>query len=274
MLTQMQTATKMMLKLILVIIAALATHAQVSSELWANRFESAGENGVTDIAVVSASQNVIIAGYFTQPLTIRHGNGSLHATLSVTNGLVANFIVMYSNAGVVQWATRVDKASQQIRIAIAPGSGNLFFQTSITAGTAANIYAKDSETVAESIATTVTTGGACLLIKLSSTGVYQWTVRMESTSGCTASGAVYTGGSLYVSGTYGGTGPLLFYDTASSSTAFRTLVGTGAANTIGFVGSYSGVTGVGNWAARQFSVTGAVLANGIAADSSENVFQY
>jgi hypothetical protein len=243
----------------------VAKYSSAGAVVWAAQIT--GTTTSQDIGygiATDTSGNVFVTGQYQAALTLYNTGGTTGATLPFTGGADC-FIAKYSSAGAVVWATRIagTTTSTDIGYGIATdSSGNVFVTGQCVA--ALTLYNTGGGTGA----TLAYTGGFdCFVAKYSSAGAVVWATRIAGTTTSTDIGygiATDSSGNVFATGQY--TAALTLYNTGGGTGA--TLPFTGAQDV--FVAKYTSAGAV-VWAA-QIAGTGADVGQGIATDSSGNVF--
>ena len=226
---------------------------------WAARIAGTGDDRGRGIATDSTG-NVFVTGYFDAALTLYNTGGTTGATLPVT---VAGdcFIAKYTAAGAVSWAARIASTFDDQGFAIATDSSGNVFVTGYYAA-ALTLYGTDATTKTLAFAGT---GGDAFVANYTSAGVISWAARIASTADDQGLGiATDPSGNVFVSGYY--SAALTLYGTDATT---KTLALAGTYDT--FVAKYTSAGAI-SWAVQIASTGGLVFGNGIATDSSGNVF--
>jgi len=240
----------------------VAKYSSAGAVVWATRIVSTLADIGYGIATDS-SGNVFVTGQYQAAVTLYNTGGGTGATL--TSAGYDCFVAKYSSAGAVVWATRIAGAGTDIGYGIATdSSGNVFVTGQY--GAALTLYNTGGGTGA----TLAFTGGDdCFVAKYSSAGAVVWAARI---TGPTTSGDVGRGittdpsGNVFVTGYYGGT--LTLYNTGGTTGATLSLTG----DLDCFLAKYSSAGAV-VWAAQIAGTTTSTdIGQGIATDSSGNVF--
>ena len=242
----------------------LAKYSSAGSVVWATRI--AGTTTSVDYGngvATDSSGNVFVTGQYGAALTLYNTGGGTGATLAFTGGTDA-FLAKYSSAGSVVWAAQIagTTTSADVGQAVATDSSGNVFVTG-TYGAALTLYNTGGGTGA----TLAYSGGTdAFFAKYSSAGSVLWATRIASTGADNAPGiATDSSGNVFVCGQYS-SNPTL-YNTGGTTGA--TLPYTGSLSDA-FLAKYSSAGSV-LWATQIVS-TGYDYAQGVATDSSGNVF--
>jgi hypothetical protein len=229
---------------------------------WAARIAGTGTDNGNAIAT-DTSGNVFVTGYYGAALTLYNSSGVSNAALATAGGSDV-FIAKYSSTGAVLWAAQIGSTGSDVGNGIATDTSGNVFATG-TYGAALTLY--NSSGVSNS-ALPFTGGSDVFVAKYSSTGAVLWAAQIAGTSTSTDVGnaiATDTSGNVFVTGRY--TAALTLYNSSGTSGATLGLV----AGSDCFVAKYSS-TGTVLWAAQIAGTSLDDIGQGIATDSSGNVF--
>jgi len=246
----------------------IAKYSSAGGVLWAAQIGGTATDTGYGIATDS-SGNVFVAGSYGAALTLFNSSGVSNASLPITGyvDVFDCFIAKYSSVGGVLWATRISGAylnSVQQGTGIATdSSGNVF----VTGFYLYDLILYNSSGASNASLPDSSTSSNGFVAKYSSAGEVLWAANIASVNPCSATGvATDLTGNVFVTGSYI-SGPI-FYNSSGVSNA--SIVATGGGDC--FVAKYSPAGGV-LWATRITGTTTSVdKGNGIATDSSGNVF--
>ena len=205
-----------------------------------------------------SSGNVFVTGNYDTTLTPYSTNGTPSTTLSNTGGREC-FLVKYSSAGAVLWATRIGATSTDFGNALDTDSSNNVFVTGYYSSSLCTLYNADG-----GIGATLPSGVRSVFVaKYSSAGAVLWAARITSTSTEGNGIATDTSGNVVVTGQYNSIATI--FNTGGTSN----ITLSNAGSTECFVAKYSSAGAI-LWAARIGS-TGADFGQAIATDMSGNV---
>jgi hypothetical protein len=240
----------------------LAKYSSAGSVLWATRIAALGTDQGYAVATDS-SGNVFVTGYYGNTLTLYNTGGGTGATL--TGGSDA-FLAKYSSAGSVVWATRIS------------GTGGLDYGFGVATDSSGNVFVTGYYTgpctlynTGGGTGATLSAGASTLvgfLAKYSSAGSVVWAAAISVGNGGGFSVAINSSGDVLVTGQYGGQDCTL-QNTGGTTGATLTLAG--GAGFDAFLAKYSSAGSV-VWATRIATSAGNEGGNGVATDSSGNVF--
>jgi hypothetical protein len=245
----------------------VAKYSSAGAVVWATQITGTTTSGDIGQAVATdSSGNVFVTGSYSAALTLYNTGGTSGATLSFTGGTDV-FVAKYSSAGVVVWAAQIagTTTSTDVGYGIATdSSGNVFVTGSYSA--ALTLYNTGGGTGA----TLPFTGGTDVFVaKYSSAGAVVWAAQIAGTTTSSDFGygiATDSSGNVFVTGYY--SAALTLYNTGGGTGA--TLSFTGGSDV--FIAKYSSAGAV-SWAAQiTGTTTSSDFGNGIATDSSGNVF--
>ena len=235
--------------------------ADGTSVMWAARFSSLGTNNEYGRGVATdSSGNVFVTGYYENTFTVYNAGGTTGATLQFGGC----FLVKYSSTGTVLWAARLTASGGNASgYAVATDSSGNVFVTGYYALATLTLY-NSAETQTKTLPTTVYD---CFLAKYSSDGSsVMWAAQISSTGNDQGNGvATDSSGNVFVTGLY--QGALTLYNTGGTTGATLPYVGGSDC----FLAKYSS-TGTVMWATRIVGSTGNEIGQGVATDSSGNVF--
>jgi len=235
----------------------IAKYSSAGVILWATRLSSTQAEYGRSVAV-DTSGNVFVAGqYGSATITLYNTGGGIGATLT-NSGNTDCFIVKYSSAGAVLWATRISSTSGDIGYGIAADSSGNVFVTG-TYGAALTLF-NTGGGIGASL--TYEAGSASFVAKYSSVGAVLWATRI--TNALVGNGiSTDLSDNLFVTGS---SSTPIFYNSSGISNASLTTSGGDDA----FIAKYTSAGGV-SWVTRIGS-TGADNGYGFDIDSSGNVF--
>jgi hypothetical protein len=238
----------------------VAKYSTAGTVLWAARI--GGEAASSEIGegiATDSSGNVFVTGNYDRTLTPYSVDGTPGTTLLNTGGRDC-FLVKYSSAGAVLWATRIVATSTDFGNALDTDSSNNVFVTGFYSSSLCTLYNADG-----GIGATLPTGIRSVFVaKYSPAGVVLWAARISSSSTEGNGIAVDTSGNVVVTGQYSGTATI--FNTGGTSN--MTLSNAGSADC--FVAKYSSAGEI-LWAAR-IAGTGSDNGQAVATDISNNVY--
>lgn len=173
------------------------------------------------------------------------------------------YVVKYDTLGNPKWAARITTSSaNETANSVSVHTDGSVYVVGIYSTINALIYNADGTT----FASLINTGdNDAFIVKYNSNGVGQWAARIAGTSVDVARGVcVDSSGNMYVMGDYSGTVTIF----NSDGTSFGTLANSGSSDA--FLVKYNS-SGTAQWSTRIGS-TGADIGNGVAVDSSGNVY--
>jgi sugar lactone lactonase YvrE len=186
---------------------------------------------------------------------------SSNALLPATNQ--SAFTVKYNSAGISQWAVALNSVSSNNGASVATDSnGNVYMAGTYSSGTN-TIY--QNQTVSP-LSVIPSSSNAAFGMKISSNGIPQWIVSIDSISndsglGCT----VDLNGNLYIAGSYGGNSAVIYNSNGSSNNINLPAY----SNLSSFIVKYNS-NGVSQW---MTTIGGASnIANSITIDNSNNIY--
>ena len=210
-----------------------------------------------------ANKNIYACGPLGSDATnfsIPNSDGSTYATMSAP---VA--VIKYDKNGFVKWVqvVRSIDTTRGIYNAVTSAGDCYFIYRSSASTGSAQLYNQDQTPYLYM----TNVGGGAFLVKYSPTASPQWVAR---TGGTVDRIAAASDGSIYVLGTFGGTGPLVLYNADGRVSSFAL---SGLSTGTVFLVKYNS-SGFVQWATRltHASQAGAPSARDIALDSSQNVF--
>ena len=231
---------------------------------WAANVTASTSNQMYGITC-DTSGNIYATGYYAAgSTTFSNIDGTAGATLTTPGGNYACYIVKYTSSGFVSWATQLTTTTT-----------SAVFGYGITIDTSGNLcvagyysgpltLSNVGGTVGGTLPTSSTP--SCFIAKYTSAGAKIWAAQLSNAIQTLGKGiAVDTSGNVFVTGMYSG-GVLTLYNTGGTTGA--TLPSAGGIDC--FVVKYTSAGAV-SWAA-QIGSTGNDYGNGIATDSSGNVF--
>jgi hypothetical protein len=242
----------------------LAKYSSVGAVLWAAQI--AGPTTSLEYGwgvAADTSGNVFVSGYYSSSLTLYNTGGTTGATL-LASGL---FVAKYSSAGAVLWAARIT------------GIGPVFnYGIGLVTDTLGNAYVGGYYNSLCTIYNTSGTAGAtlarvggydCFLAKYSSAGAVLWAARISSTANDIGCGvAADLSGDVFITGQYDAACTVYNADgTTGATLAF----GGGSGGASCFLAKYTSA-GVVLWAARIVCPSGYTVGQGVATDTTGNVF--
>ena len=245
----------------------VVNYSPAGSVVWVTRIaittNSSIQQVIPNALAVDSSGNVFVTGRYTDAISLFNATtGLVGATLppAVFNNNCC-FVVKYTSAGNVEWATRIESPTSATGFGVATDtSGNVFVTGSYFSSLI--LY----NTGGTSGATLATGNGDCFLAKYSSAGAVLWAARIAG-SGTDQGFAVATDPSdnVIVTGQYT-TNTLTLSNTNGTTGATLPFAGTVDC----FIGKYSSAGAV-LWATRIFGTLGE-SGQGLTTDSDGNVF--
>jgi hypothetical protein len=224
---------------------------------WVARIASTGADSGRGIAVDS-SGNVYVAGTgSTAEIVAYSSNGVAFGTTLPALAAGTMFLVKYNSSGTVQWVTRVGGATGS-GVAVDSG-GNVYISGNF--GTTLTVYSSNT-----SLFQTMTSLGGVdtWVVKYTTNGLAKWASQIGSSiNDPSTSIATDAAGSVYISGSFGGTlgGALLAIINADGSTFAS------SGSTFGIV--KFNTNGIGQWLQ---SIGGLTSANDVTVSSAGDVF--
>jgi len=221
-------------------------------------------NGVTmDVpcACIYATdtESIVVTGTFSGTATFNNADGSAGATLTATDNEDA-FVVKYNLSGVVQWATQIGSAGDDVGRSVAIDNENNIIAVGYFDSTA-TFYNPDGSTGAT---LTDISGIDSYVVKYNSVGVVQWATKIRSDGDDQAYAvAIDSSNNIVVTGRFNDVATFFNSDGSSGATL------TDISGDDAFVVQYNS-SGVVQWATKIRSVNDE-SSYGIAIDSSNNI---
>ena len=239
----------------------IAKYSSAGSVLWAAQIASTVADVGRGVAT-DTSGNVFVTGSYGAALTLYNSSGVSNAALPFSAGTDV-FVAKYSSTGSVLWAAQIGGTGADVGRGISTDtSGNVF----VTGYYGAALTLYNSSGVSNA-ALPFTGGSDCFIAKYSSAGAVLWAAQITGTTTSADAGygiATDSSGNVFVTGSYGAA--LTLYNSSGVSNASLPFAGSLDC----FIAKYSSAGSV-LWAA-QIGGTGGDIGNGIATDTSGNVF--
>jgi len=228
---------------------------------WARTVDGSSSD-VGRAVATDPSGNVYIAGNYNGTAVILSGTTTLH-TLPASSGGNGGFIIKLTSAGAFEWARTIDGSAGDIAMNIATDTTGNVYVTGFYQNTATILQ---GSTALHTLPGTSGGGQGAFIVKLTSTGAFDWARTIDSSSGDEGSGITTdTSGNVYIIGYYRGNATIW-----QGSTSLHTLPATTGGSLGGFIVKLTSA-GAFDWA-RIVDGTGSDTANGIATDATGNVY--
>jgi hypothetical protein len=205
------------------------------------------------------TESIVVTGTFSGTATFNNADGSAGATLTATDNEDA-FVVKYNLSGVVQWATQIGSAGDDVGRSVAIDNENNIIAVGYFDSTA-TFYNPDGSTGAT---LTDISGIDSYVVKYNSVGVVQWATKIRSDGDDQAYAvAIDSSNNIVVTGRFNDVATFFNSDGSSGATL------TDISGDDAFVVQYNS-SGVVQWATKIRSVNDE-SSYGIAIDSSNNI---
>jgi sugar lactone lactonase YvrE len=167
------------------------------------------------------------------------------------------YVVKYNSSGVSQWAVTVNSSNiSDIGASVCVDTSQNIYLVGTCGSNLATIY---QNTVASSTTLSASGSNTAFAVKINSSGVPQWAVKVDGTGNDQARGScVDTGGNLYIAGSYN-TSPNTFSNLTAST------------YTSAFLTKYN-TSGVAQWATSIQGISGANIATSVISDTANNIY--
>jgi hypothetical protein len=222
---------------------------------------------------VDKEDNVYLGGYYeSNGVATIYNTGNTNSGLTLRDPIYrAAYVVKYNSSGIAQWAVSLSGDTSYSNGAchsVAVDSyGNLYMGGEYNSTGVTKIY--NANNTDSGLTLRVDSGGsAAFVVKYNSSGIAQWTVSVDGSTGDYGYGvALDESGNVYLSGYYSSSGVATIYNTGNTASTTVTLrdPGNGAA----FVVKYNS-SGIAQWAVSVNLDND--VGQSVAVDASGNVY--
>lgn len=241
----------------------LAKFSSTGAFQWAVTIDGSGYDNGAQVAT-DPQGNVYISGTYNPTGAQIYGTGGSSVTTLRTVSAYASFVAKFDSSGIYQWITVIDGTNVDYALALSVDNGGNVYSTGYYT---TNATVVDSTTnVVKTLPTASGTSFAGYILKLTTSGTFQWVNTFDGASGDYGNSiATDIMGNIYVSGRYDASGVQIYNNAGVVVSTLRNGVN-GAAMVIKLDAS-----GTFQWATT-IDGAGDDMGYGIGTDASGNVY--